>query len=442
MSPPDFPDDLTAQLRRRAELELDGQLDGSLQENSGDPQALIWQLKRSQQELLVHQVELRMQMEQLQQTNLELQQARDEYLDLYDFAPVSYLTLDRTGQILQANLTAARQFALNRESLLRRRLSSLLESQDVSTFALFLRRVFETSEKRITELRFVGAHGVIFHAQVECTVSHGETCRAAIIDISAQRRAQEEVLRLNAHLEERVQERTVHIRELSEEHETFVYAVAHDLQVPLRHIRSFTNMFVKHLNSPDEQEARHAQHVVNSVDRMELLLNALLLFFRTSRQRVRFISVDLNRVLFEVRKDLQSELEGRDVVLTSDPLPTVAGDSTTLQLVFSNLLANALKFTRTRESAQIRVCVHDAAHEHVICVEDNGVGFNMRQKERLFSMFQRLHSERDFEGTGMGLALVRRIVRRHGGRVWAEGKVGQGATFYFALPKELPARLE
>ncbi|AFZ68617.1 sensor histidine kinase [Deinococcus peraridilitoris] len=438
MNPLDFPDDSTAQLRRRAELELDGQLDGSLQENPNDPQALVWQLKRSQQELLVHQVELRMQMEQLQQTNLELQQARDEYLDLYDFAPVSYLTFDRTGQILQANLTAARQFALSRESLLRRRLSSLLEPQDVSTFALFLRRVFETGEKRTTELRFVGAHGMIFHAQVECSVSPGETCRAAIIDISAQRRAQEEVLRLNTHLEERVQERTAHIRELSEEHETFVYAVAHDLQVPLRHIRSFTNMFVKHQNSPDEQEARHAQHIVNSVERMEQLLNALLLFFRTSRQRVRFVAVDLNRVMFEVRKDLQSELEGRDVALTSDPLPTVTGDSTTLQLVFSNLLANALKFTRTREAARIHVCVRDTAREHVICVEDNGVGFNMRQKERLFSMFQRLHSERDFEGTGMGLALVRRIVLRHGGRVWAEGKVGQGATFYFSLPKRLP----
>jgi light-regulated signal transduction histidine kinase (bacteriophytochrome) len=144
--------------------------------------------------------------------------------------------------------------------------------------------------------------------------------------------------------------------------------------------------------------------------------------------------VDLNRVL----RDLQGELADRDVELVTDPLPTVTGDSGTLRVVFLNLLSNALKFTRDRAPTRIQVCTQETGREYLICVQDNGVGFNMRQKSRLFGLFQRLHSERDFAGTGVGLAQMRRVVLRHGGRVWAEGKPDQGATFWFSLPKRAP----
>lgn len=431
------------ELRRRAERVLDEQPGAAGGEYPADPQALIDELRLRQHELHVHQIELQLQMEQLIQTNVELERARSEFADLFDFAPIGYLTLDRTGMILQANLTASVQLGTPRESLTRKRLSGFVDPAHASSLALFLRRVFASPEKRTVELRLRGAGGRPFHAQLECLATgdgHGPPtqCRAAIIDITAQREAQEEVLRLNATLEERVEQRTAHIRELNEELETFVYSVTHDLLTPLRHIRTFSDRLVGASPAGDDEQARYAEHVRHSVERMEHLLNALMSFFRISRQRVKFVTVDLNRVLKEVLKDLQGDLAGRDVRFTADPLPRVTGDSATLQLVFLNLLANALKFTRGRDPARIHVGAQENEREYVILVEDNGVGFNMRQKGRLFSLFQRLHSERDFGGTGVGLAQVRRVVLRHGGRVWAEGKPGQGAIFWFSLPKQPP----
>ncbi|GMA15796.1 hypothetical protein GCM10025871_21270 [Deinococcus metallilatus] len=382
-------------------------------------------------------------MEQLVHTNMELERTRAEFADLFDFAPIGYLTLDRSGMIQRTNLTAMEQLGASRETLTRKRLSAFVDPAHVSSFALFLRRVFEAPIKRTVEVRLRSAAGNHFYVQLEGLAAGDEggqqsQCRVAIIDITAQREAQEEVLRLNTTLEERVEQRTTHIRELSEELETFVYSVTHDLQTPLRHIRAFTDRLIQVHAAGDADQTHYAQHVRNSVDRMEHLLNAMLGFFRLSRQRVKFATVDLNRVLKEVLKDLQGDLVGREVKFAAEPLPTVTGDSGTLQLVFLNLLANALKFTRGRDPAHIHVCAQETEREYIVSVEDNGVGFNMRQKGRLFGLFQRLHSERDFEGTGVGLAQVRRIVLRHGGRVWAEGKPGQGATFWFSLPKRVP----
>ncbi|GAA5533668.1 sensor histidine kinase [Deinococcus aluminii] len=437
--------DTLDELRRQAERVLDEQPgeEGGASEYRADPQALILELQRQRHELQVHQVELQLQMEQLVHTNVELERTRAEFADLFDFAPIGYLTLDRSGMIQRANLTATAQLGAPRETLARKRLSAFVDPAHVSSFALFLRRVFEAPIKRTVELRLRSAAGDHFYAQLEGLAAGDEDgppsqCRVAIIDITAQREAQEEVLRLNTTLEERVEQRTTHIRELSEELETFVYSVTHDLETPLRHIRTFTDRLGQVHPAGDDDQARYAQHVRNSVDRMEHLLNALLTFFRISRQRVKFVPVDLNRVLKEVLKDLQGELASRNVELTIAPLPTVTGDSGTLQVVFLNLLANALKFTRDRDPARIHICAQETEQEYIVGVEDNGVGFNMRQKGRLFGLFQRLHSERDFEGTGVGLAQVRRIVLRHGGRVWAEGKPGQGATFWFSLPKRAP----
>lgn len=433
--------DALARLRSQAERVLGEQAAEDRAEVPADTRALIEELQRQSHELHVHQIELRLQMEQLVQTNVELERARAEYADLFDFAPVGYLTLDRGGLILRANLTAAGQLGLPEGSLTRKRLSAFVDASQASSLALFLRRVFEEPVKRTLELRLRGAEGVPFHAQLEALAApdgYGAltTCRVAIVDITAQREAQEEVLRLNATLEERVEQRTAHIREISEELETFVYSVTHDLLTPLRHIRAFADQLVQGREPENDEQARYARHVRHSVDRMEHLLGGLVSFFRISRQRVKFVPVDLNRVIKEVVKDLRGDLEGREVTLTADRLPTVTGDSGTLQVVFLNLLGNALKFTRDRDPARIHVGAHETDREYVVSVEDNGVGFNMRQKGRLFGLFQRLHSERDFGGTGVGLAQVRRVVLRHGGRVWAEGKPGQGATFWFSLPKQ------
>ncbi|MFC6660643.1 sensor histidine kinase [Deinococcus multiflagellatus] len=267
----------------------------------------------------------------------------------------------------------------------------------------------------------------------------GWHCRLTLTDVTMQRAAQDEVLRLNTALEAQIEERTRHIRELNDELETFLYAAAHDLTTPLRHIRSFTAQLSAQMPEPTDEHLRCAANVEQATLHMEHQLRALLTVFRLGRSRMRFQPVDLTRVLHEVRKDLKPELRGREVALSTDGLPRVLGDSLALQLVFTHLLGNALKFSRPRPQARIQVGAQESEREWLLYVRDNGVGFNMRQKERLFGVFQRLHHNTEFEGLGVGLALVRRIVNRHGGRVWAEGKVDQGATFWFSLPKAPPA---
>ena len=405
-----------------------------------DPAELLAELLRQRHELQVHQIELELQNEQLSRTNSALEEARHEFQELFDGAPVGYVVLDRSGAVLRANLTVARQLAADRTMIQRRRFSSFVDRSDASSYALFLRRVLEGQRPQVLELPLNRSGGGSFVARLEGeavpgTQGEGAVCRVTVTDITLQREAQDEVQRLNETLEERVNERTEQLRGLNEELETFMHAVTHDLLAPLRHIRAFTRLLLGDLQPQTPQQQGHAEKVEQSVTSMETLLDALMDFFRSGQQRLRFQPVDLNRVLTEVRKDLAAEFEGREVRLEADPLPVVRGDSLALQLVFSSLLGNALKFTRQRPSTRIRVCSRETAREYVVCVEDNGVGFNMRQKTRLFGMFQRLHSGEQYEGLGVGLALVRRLVQRHGGRVWAEGTPDQGATFWISFPK-------
>ncbi|MFC4454786.1 sensor histidine kinase [Deinococcus sonorensis] len=429
----------TRALRVQAEQELHGQGPAGATPTPGDPVALLQQLQREQHELLVHQIELRLQNEELSRVNAALEQTSHDYQELFDDAPVGYLTLDETGGVCRANLTVCRMLGVERPGLLRRRLSAFLAPEEVGTFALFLRRLLDRGERQSVELWLVGANGTRFAAQLQgevvVTADRRRTAWLILTDITLQRQAQDEVRRFNATLEARVEQRTRHIQELTAELETFVSGVTHDLMTPLRHIRSFTDRLAEQFQPLEPQQARYVQHVEHSVDRMEQQLEALLNFFRAGQGRMRFQAVQLDRVLKEVLKDLAAELEGRDVQLTAEALPVVEGDSLALRLVFANLLGNALKFTRGRTPARIGVHGCETEREVVVGVRDNGVGFDGRHKQRLFGMFQRLHRQEDFEGTGVGLALVRRVIHRHGGRVWAEGKVGEGASFWFSLPR-------
>ncbi|UQN10758.1 ATP-binding protein [Deinococcus sp. QL22] len=429
-------------IRAQAELELQARPPPSLHLVSEDPAAVLQELHRERQELQLHQIELRLQNDELGRINTELEDARQEYQELFDFAPVGYLTLDRNGAIQRVNLTLCQLLGMERPRLLRRRLSSFLDPADVSTFSLFLRRVWERPGPWTAEVWLIGVQGTRFAVQLRGEAIRGADgqsllSRLTVTDITPQRQAQEEVSRLNASLEDQVQQRTQHIQELNTELETFVYALTHDLTTPLRHIRSFTGLLAKQLRPLEEQQERYVQHVEHSVNRMEEQLSALLTLFRVSQGRMRFQPVQLERVIREVRQDLAADLDGRDVQVTVHELPTVQGDSLALKLVFASLLGNALKFTRGRTPAQISVQAREDEQEFIISMRDNGVGFNMRQKSRLFTMFQRLHRQEEFEGSGVGLALVQRVIHRHGGRVWAEGTPGEGATFWLSLPKDL-----
>ncbi|GAA5512930.1 adaptive-response sensory-kinase SasA [Deinococcus carri] len=399
-----------------------------------DPLALL-------HELQVHQIELEHQNEELRRALLEVEEARTRYLDLFDFAPIGYFTFDRQGVIQEANLTGCHLLNVPRERLIGRRFLVFVDPDSRSHFTALLKRVFESPEKRVGELRLLRQDGSLFWGQLEIVAENlagtpGQHCRAAVIDITVQKQAQDEVMRLNQTLEQRVEQRSAKVRELSEELERFTYDIANDLQAPLRHIQSFTELLAKPGGLEDGQSERYLEHIGHSAQRMQGLIAALMDFSRASRMRMRLTHVPLDQVLREVRKKLEPQWSVRGVQLTAEPLPVVQADSGAMQLVFRQLLDNALKFTREQPQPRIRILSQETPGEYVIGVQDNGVGFNMRYRSRLFGVFQRLHSGREYEGTGVGLATVRRVVSRYGGRVWAEGKVGEGATFYVALPKQ------
>ncbi len=233
-----------------------------------------------------------------------------------------------------------------------------------------------------------------------------------------------------------LRERTRALEVANEELEAFTYSVSHDLRTPVRHIVAFNGLLRAALPAElDEKAARYLQVVNTAAQRMNVLIDAMLDLSRTSRLPLRLMPVDLGALVSEAREALSSEVGDRVVTWAVADLPSVTGDANSLRQVLVNLLANAVKYTRTRDAAVIEVWAEARTDAWVMHVRDNGVGFDPRYQERLFGVFQRLHRAEEFEGTGVGLANVRRIIERHGGRVWAEGQVGKGATFSFTLPK-------
>ena len=248
--------------------------------------------------------------------------------------------------------------------------------------------------------------------------------------------AEQQIRELNAGLERKVEERTALLEETNKELEAFSYSVSHDLRAPLRHINGFLDLLkTRNFEQLDDRGRHYIRSVMEASIQMGALIDELLSFSRNGRMEMKPDTFGMNRVVNDALQTLASEMAGRRIEWKIANLPDVYGDYVMLRQVWVNLLGNAIKYTRRRELAEIEVGLSDTRNEHIFFVRDNGAGFDMRYAQKLFGVFQRLHSASEFEGTGIGLASVRQTVIRHRGRTWAEGEIDKGAVFYFSLPK-------
>jgi light-regulated signal transduction histidine kinase (bacteriophytochrome) len=242
---------------------------------------------------------------------------------------------------------------------------------------------------------------------------------------------------LNAELDTRVKERTAQLEEVVHELEAFSYSVSHDLRAPLRHIQGYAAMLQDSINGDLTERAQRCFKTINgSCLEMGRLIDDLLEFSRMGRQGMSRSAVALEDLIGQTVHGLEMSTHGRNIVWKVASLPRVFGDAAMLRRVFDNLVGNAVKYSRSRDPAIIEIgCAADEDGRAVVFVRDNGAGFEMKYAHKLFGVFQRLHRADEFEGTGIGLAIVRRVISRHGGRAWAEGTPGQGATFFVTLQR-------
>jgi PAS domain S-box-containing protein len=288
------------------------------------------------------------------------------------------------------------------------------------------------------ELKRTTAQGTTVVVAARYALRRDEQARPVAVletsnDITERKRREEEIQGLNQELAKRSTE----LEAINKELEAFAYSVSHDLRAPLRHVAGFTELLQKKVASGvDEKSNRYMAMILDSAKRMGNLIDDLLAFSRIGRAETQKTLVSMAQLVKEALTEVRQDTEGRNIVWKIGALPDFYGDRSMLRLVLVNLISNAIKFTRTRKQAEIEIgCADGNSDDLVVFVRDNGVGFDMKYANKLFGVFQRLHESAAFEGTGIGLATVQRIIHRHGGKVWAEGAVDNGATFYFSAPK-------
>jgi PAS domain S-box-containing protein len=357
---------------------------------------------------------------------------------LMDAAPDAMLVANEAGEIILANLQAERMFGYRREELIGNSIEILVPPSVRAVHAFHRDNFFRDGKPRAMgvglQLSARRSDGSEFPVEISLSplaTSKATYIAAAIRDVTDRKEAEEKIRRLNLVLETKVADLAAANKEL----ESFSYSISHDLRAPLRQINGFAKILLdeaRPLLSPGQ--CAYLEEIRAGARHLGQLVDDLLRFSQLGRQALRPQPVSMNALVDSVVGEVQlDEQSGRELHWQLDPLPDLVCDSALMRQVFRNLISNAVKFTKNRSVAHIHVGQLETPDGHAFFVRDNGVGFNMKHSNKLFGVFQRLHLQEEFEGTGVGLATVHRIVVKHGGRVWVEAEQDRGATFYFAL---------
>jgi PAS domain S-box-containing protein len=411
-------------LRRRAEEVLREKRPAPTSRRAGDDaQKLL-------HELQVHHVELEMQNEDLRNARAEMEAALEKYTDLYDFAPVGYATLDADGVIRDINLTAARLLGRERSQLIGRSFGFFVSAGPRRVFHAFLAQVMASQEKEACELTLGGNGQEPRTIRMEGMAgAAGQECRMAVMDVTERQQRDLEIKRLNTDLERRAYELEV----VNEELEAFSYTVSHDLRGPLTVISGYCAIIQDSSCNLSEECRGHLQKIEQGIHWMNDMIETLLNFSSLTRSALQREPIDFSEIVRAVAVNLGEQHPKRRVTFIIAPGLTGHGDPKLLRVVLENLLGNAWKYTGLKEEAVIEFGMTAEAGKKTYFVRDNGPGFDNADAARLFKAFQRLPGGNQCKGFGIGLATVQRIVQLHGGRVWAEGEVGKGATFFFTV---------
>jgi len=362
----------------------------------------------------------------------ELSQTKTMFEGLFESAPDGIVVVSRNGNIVSANKQAEKLFGYSRDELFNLHHEMLLPEK-VMEKHMEHRRVY-MSEPHIRPMgaglqlygrRKDGSEFSVDIALGPLKTEEDMVVIAVIRDVSERKRT-----------DDIIKKQTSELINAMKEIDAFSYSVSHDLQAPLRHMKGFVELMKKRLvDLPDEKLHHYANAIAAASIKMQLLIDDLLAFSRMGHTELVKSPIKSDTIVREIVLEMQDEVKGRDIKWEINELPKLYGDPTLLRLVFVNLISNAVKFTNTRPQAEIKIGCKDEEDKFTCSIADNGVGFDMKYVDRIFGVFQRLHTQEEFKGSGVGLANVRRIISRHGGRTWAEGSAGHGATFYFTLPK-------